>query len=380
MSQKKQTVLHFIDSGGLYGAESVLLNLSRLMLQSGRFEPVVGCIVDHADAPSDLHDKARELGIRAEKIVIRNSRLLIDLPRAARRLKAMGVDLIHSHGYKPSVFGFAIKKMTGIEIMATCHLWFKGGQAPLKMRVMVWLELKLYRFFKVVVGVSEPIKQVLVDAGVAPERILVVKNGVDMSASPPVSESQKKGLRERLGLSQENYCIVNSGRLTKQKAQKDIVSAAAILRDKGMPFRIYIVGDGELRGEIEERIRSLGVGEFVSLLGFRTDILEILKAADLFILPSLDEGMPMGMLEASALAVPVVASPVGDIPLLIEHKVSGYLVEPGDPMSLADGIAELLENQGMARMWAEEAKGRVRREFSSESMFAKYSEIYLSIA
>lgn len=139
-------ILHFIESGGLYGAESVILNLSREMQSEGGYVPVVGCIVSSLEEQSDLYDKAIEYGLAAEKVVIRNSYLPVDIPRAAKQFKRNGFALIHSHGYKPSVFGFLIRLLTGIPVMATCHLWFLHGNAPLKMRVMVKAELFFLQF------------------------------------------------------------------------------------------------------------------------------------------------------------------------------------------------------------------------------------------
>ena len=140
-------ILHFIDSGGLYGAESVILNLSMEMLVSKDYTPVIGCIVQHQNEKDDLFDKAITLGIAAVKIVINSKRFFIDIPRSAFLIQAIGIDCIHSHGYKASVVGFVIRLFTGIPITATCHLWYMGGKRPLKQRIMTRLELFFYRYY-----------------------------------------------------------------------------------------------------------------------------------------------------------------------------------------------------------------------------------------
>ncbi len=370
------TVLHFIDSGGLYGAESVLLNLSGFMASSGRYEPIVGCIVFHPDEKNDLYDKAVELGISAVKIVIRNTMVPFDIIRAARQLKGLGVDLIHSHGYKPSVFGYGIKLLTGIEVMSTCHLWFKGEKGPLKMRFMVALELMLYKSFKVVVGVSEPIREVLQEAGVSPQKLRVIKNGVDVGESLKTDPEIIAGLRREFRLGENDYCVLNTGRLTKQKAQCDIVSAAAIVRGQEKQVRFLIVGEGALKDDLLRQIEETNLKESVELVGFRDDITGILQMADLFILPSLDEGMPMSLLEAGAVGLPIVTTGVGDIPKLIEDKVTGLVVQPGDPAALAKAIIMQMENPELGAKMGAEVQVQVVQEYSTEAMFAQYDEVY----
>lgn len=379
MTQQEAKVLHFIDSGGLYGAESVLLNLSGLMTTSGRYHPVVGCIVAHIDEQNDLYDKAREMNLAAEKIVIRNSWLLVDIPQAARRLKKLGIDLIHSHGYKPSVFGYAIKMLTGIEIMTTCHLWFKGSRRPFKMRVMVALELFLYRSFKKVVGVSESIREVLIDSGVSDRKIQVIKNGVEVGPGLLVSPERLAGLRVELHLNDDDYCVLNTGRLTAQKAQRDIVTAARILRDQGVVCRFVIVGEGELKAQLQNQISEAKLEDSVRLLGFRDDITELLQIADLFVLPSLDEGMPMSLLEAAAVGLPVVASQVGDIPKLIEDRVTGVVAPAGDPEALAQAISLLKGSPELGRELGAAVLSRVRIKYSTEAMFEQYDKVYADL-
>ena len=379
MTQQKMMILHFIDSGGLYGAESVLLNLSELMASSGRYEPVVGCIVPSAETQSDLYDKALELGLRAEKIVIRNTMLLVDLPRAARQLKKMGVHLIHSHGYKPSVFGYVVKKLTRIEVMSTCHLWFKGSKGPLKMRVMVALELFFYKSFKRVIGVSEPIKDVLVASGVPEPRVQVIQNGVKVGDELLVSNETLATLRQELRLTENDFCILNTGRLTKQKAQWDIISAAGFLRDQGIMARFFIVGEGELKEQLQSQIKAAKLENSVEILGFRDDITELLQIADLFVLPSLDEGMPMSLLEAAAVGLPIVATEVGDIPKLIVDQVSGSVVPAGEPEILAQAIAAQIEDPNTGTNLAAAARKRVEQTYSTKAMFAQYDQVYQAL-
>lgn len=368
-------VLHFIDSGGVYGAERVILNLSRQLKNSGDFTPVVGCIVGHPSDQNDLFDASRDLGIAALKIQIRNHLLPYDLPRAASQMKGDDIDLIHSHGYKPSVFARAIRAMTDITTLATCHLWFQPENAPMKTRVMIALERRFYRRFPAVVAVSEPIQRVLIQSGVPLTSTHIIENGVEIRP-PSVNPEMRQVIRANLGIDPDVFCVLNTARLTKQKAQWLLVDAARLLKDKGLRFEVLVVGEGELKESLQRSIAEQGVGGQVRLLGFRSDIAELLAASDAFALPSLDEGMPMSLLEAVAANVPTIVTPVGDIPRLITDMESGLVIPLQNPVALASAVESLATSPELCRSLAQVASKRMAKVYSSAAMAAKYTELY----
>lgn len=369
-------ILHFIESGGLYGAESVILNLSREMAANNVYTPVVGCIISSPEEQCALYDKALEYGIAAKKLVLRNAWLFIDIPTVARQLKRDKISLLHSHGYKPSVFGFFISLLTGIPIMATCHLWFLHGKAPLKMRVMVGLELLLYKFFPVVVAVSEPIKTILVSHGVAPDKIRVIKNGIVIGDYLDMNQKNIESLRAELKLQPRELCVVNIARLSRQKAQWHIITAANKILELGYRVKFFIVGDGPLREELTMQIQKNGVQGSVQLLGFRQDVKALLQVADIFLLPSLDEGMPMALLEATASKTPVVATPVGDIQKLIQSEYSGVLVKVDDPEDLVQCLEKIISSEKLRAFFSLNAFDAVKDSYSSKVMYEQYVKVY----
>ncbi|WP_321371083.1 glycosyltransferase family 4 protein [uncultured Desulfuromusa sp.] len=379
MSSAKKRILHLLDSGGMYGAESVIINLSREMKADHLYEPVVGCIVQCDGTEVDLYNVAHQYGIEAHKIVIHNLFLFRDLPRFSRILKKLRIDLIHSHGYKASVFAFVSTLLFDIPVMATCHLWFTGkGKRPLKTRLMIGLEKFSYRFFPVVVGVSEDIRNVLFDAGVDPEKLRVVQNGIVMSDYAEISAEKHEGLRDELGLQPDDFFVLNVGRLTEQKAQCHIISAAKRVKEKNKNVKIFIVGDGNLFEALQQQIKSLELKDTVKLLGFRDDITDLLQVADIFILPSLDEGMPIALLEAVASRVPVITTPVGDITKLIDPDIGG-IVGINDVMGLADEITMLIANKQKQKELTTHAWDKLQEQYSSKVMYAQYDNIYQDI-
>jgi len=370
-----QKILHFIDSEGVYGAERVILNLSQKMREQPEFIPVIGCIVSNIHATNPLYDAALAAGIEAHKIVIANSKLLRDIPRAAEQLTSLGISLIHSHGYKPSVFGFFIARRAGIPIISTCHLWFNPKQGPLKMRVMIWMEKKLYRYFPKIIAVSDPIKDILAQAGLPPQKLDLVRNGVDI-VDAQLNAEQKARLRAQLGLAADDLVILNSGRLARQKAQWILVQAASILQQQGRKIQVLIVGEGALRAELEAQIAQENLSTCVKLLGFRSDINQLLAISDIFALPSLDEGMPMSLLEAAAATKPIVATAVGDIAKLVRQGESGIIIPTENPQALAEAIATLQDDPAFAQRLAESANRQMRAEYSSDAMCTRYQTIY----
>lgn len=377
MTNNQMKVLHFIESEGVYGAERVILNLSSQMrLAKTNIIPVVGCIVADKNANSPLYDAARAAGIDAVKIPISNKKLWRDIPSAAQQLKALNINLIHSHGYKPSVFGFIIRLLTKIPVMATCHLWFEPSKGPLKMRVMIHLEKFFYRWFPKVIAVSEPIKQILLANDLRPDQVDVVHNGVDIPQPDLIAVNR---IKQDLKIDEGDFVILNSARLTRQKAQWVLVEAAALIKNAGIPIKILIVGEGPLKKELETLISERGLTNHVFLLGFRKDVNHLLQLCDVFALPSIDEGMPMSLLESAAANKPIVSTNVGDIGKLIKHEHTGIVIPLENPDALANSLIQLKKQPDFARKLAASAHELMKQHYSSESMFRHYLAIYKKI-
>lgn len=366
----RQRILHFIESSGIYGAENVILNLSREMQADGRYVPVVGCIVQRSDETVDLANAASRFGIEAHRIRISNRRVWLDLPLAVRWVRALRIDAIHCHGYKPAVFAYALSRITGVKLVATCHLWFIDVNAPWKMRMMIAIEKFLYRRYPTVVAVSEHIRHILLKNRVPAERTRVIKNGIVLADYAPSARriSQQGTIR-----------VLNVARLAEQKGQADLIVAAELIAKQRPDVQIDIVGEGELRSVLEQQIVALGLSSTIRLLGFRDDVRELLKETDIFVLPSLDEGMPISLLEAVASKVPVIVTAVGDIPKLVTDGESGLIVRVGNPEMLAQAILRLASEADLRRKLAENAWSKLQRTFSSRQMFDEYAAVYESV-
>ena len=367
--QRIKKILHFIDSDGLYGAESVILNLSHEMSVDSSFLPIIGCILSHPEDKCDLFEEAIKIGFEAEKIIIRNSIFIIDIFKIAKRFKKLNISLIHSHGYKPSVFAFLLRLLTGIPVLSTCHLWFLQDKIPLKMKAMIKIELFLYKFFPVVVAVSDSIKNTLKGFGILEDRIKVIKNGIEISDYTQISIENTRLLKKQMGIKEDSLIAINVARLAKQKAQWNIIKVAKILKIENIKVKFFIVGEGPLKNYLQKMIDDLVLNDYVHLLGFRNDIHQLLQIADIFLLPSIDEGMPMALLEAVASKVAVIVTPVGDIPKLIQDGTSGVVVKVDDLKDLHRGMRHITSSEAVRQNMSKNAFVQLCKEYSAKNMY-----------
>jgi glycosyltransferase involved in cell wall biosynthesis len=371
-------VLHFVESGGLYGAENVILNLSLEMQRSGAYEPIVGCIIQDRQEVPALCEAARSKGIRTELFYIKNVLLPLHYIGFLRRLKAVSPDIIHCHGYKPTVYAYLASRIRGISLTATCHLWYVDDRSPRTMRWLIRLEKILYRRFPMVFAVSPAIRDTLLSIGMSELRVRVVNNGISLPDYEVDKTVDVRQIAGRIGIEKE-ICIVNVGRLTHQKSQKTIVDAAQILRSWGRCYQFIIAGDGELRDELQLYIAQRDLCDYVKLVGFTDRIVDLFQVATVFVLPSRDEGMPMSLLEAVACRVPVIATNVGAVASLIKHRISGLLIPVENPIELAAAIEEIVENPAQSKSFSEEAYRMLASTYSSDAMFKEYDRCYRSI-
>lgn len=369
-------VLHLVESGGVYGAEQVILNLSEEMVLQGTYTPVIGSLVQGTAEKPELYEYARRRGLNTITVRVRNALMPVDALIAGTELRRRGIDLIHAHGYKPAVVGYQIQLTHRIPVIATCHLWFAGSRPPLKYRVMTLVERRAYRRFRRVVAVSSPIKQKLVGWGVAADRVEIIRNGIPVPRFAAINEDAVVRTRAELGLPDTGRLIVNVGRLDEQKNQEVLIRVIELIRKRGIDAYLAIVGEGPLHQALADSIASRGMDRAVYLLGFREDIGELLQCADVFALPSIDEGLPISLLEAMSVGVPVVVSAVGDVPAVIRHGVNGLLIDAGDVAGTADAIVRMLTDCGFAMSCGKRAVETITEGYSSGQMYEQYKRVY----
>jgi len=372
---RQTRVLHLIESDGLYGAEQVVLALSRQAASDPQFPATIGCLVKDPAVPHALHDYARQAGLDAVMLPVGYASAPFDVWRLTRTLRRLNVGLIHTHGYKPAIAGYAARVLNRAAIVGTCHLWFDDSDLKWTYRALTALEIRLYPRFDHMVAVSGPIADRLRRAGVPADRVSQVNNGIS-TAVPSCSADDIASVRARCRAAADSILVVNVGRLADQKAQADLIDAARRVRGAGVDVRVAILGEGHLRAALEAQIASCGLHDAVTLPGFTGDVRPYLAAADIFALPSVDEGLPIALLEAAMAGLPIVCTPVGAIPTLLRDGDSALFVPVHDPAALSAAIMRLAADRQARRDIGRRGRDAAVRAHSVEAMYAAYRAVY----
>ena len=363
-------------SAGLYGGESVILALSNALRHRG-VTPIVGCVAVRDRGTPELGVKAAEHGHWVEYFPTTRS-LALSPVRAIRRLvRELDIAVIHAHGYKSNLLGGLAALGTGVPVVTTNHLYPMMPLDDRKLQLYGQVDVKLTsRLLDRIVAVSEGIRDRLVRQGVPEAKVTVIENGIDIAEFATDGVADRKALRESLGIPEDAVVVGSLARLTPQKGQQYLLEAARRLAGRGVPFRLVVAGDGPLREGLAAQAAGLGVADRVTFLGFRRDTRALLAMMDVFVLSSIEEGLPMAMLEAMASRVPVVTTSVGDIPKVIRHLRNGILVPPRDSAGLADALHLVITDPEVRTALAAEAHRTVVSAYSQEAMCEKYLAVY----
>jgi glycosyltransferase involved in cell wall biosynthesis len=362
-----RVAIQLASTGGVYGAERALLELADYLRDRGWQSCVVAL---EGRGASDLVRRASALGLAAHSFVpagrmavlpmlLRLRRLLAGYPRA----------VVHSHGYKPDILLALLNAPHRLACVSTCHSWYSETT---KLRILEVADKRVLRRFDHVVAVSKEIRSELLEGGVAEERLTLISNGI---SAPPVDPSAREQVRAEFGLPSNCRLILQIGRLTGSKRNDLLIAAMTRLRE---PACVHVVfaGDGEERGRLADQAAGSGLGRQVHFIGYRSDVPRLLCAADVVVVSSDKEGLPIIILEAMALRCPIVSTAVGAIPDALKEGTDAWVVRSNDAAVLAAAIDEALDNPTLARARAESAYQRFRAGYSRDAMGRAYLEIY----
>jgi len=310
--------------------------------------------------------------LRVQKIVCRG-RLDWRSVRAIREeIKCLNIDLVHTHGYKADIYGFLATRGLGLPLLSTCHPWTHDTDA---ICFYEYLDALFLRRFDAVVGVSDAIANSLRRSGIRDSKIHVIDNGIDLplfsQARATLAHKNRKG---------PNLVVGTVGRLVPQKGMEYFLRAARdVLLDCADVFFV-VIGSGPDREKLEKMARELAIEQNVAFTGHCTDMPSAYAFMDIFVLASIDEGMPMAILEALASRKPVVATSVGAVPRLIVPEKTGLLVAPRDVQALKLAILRLLNDSSLRSQLGSAGKALVRRAHSSNIMAKNYLQLYEQVA
>jgi glycosyltransferase involved in cell wall biosynthesis len=363
-------ILHVIDSGGLYGAEKVLLNLGVECAKMGH-EVFVGTIVAPQDEGDPLGSAATQQGLNHVQFLMPDGFSVSGARAILRFAREQGIDVIHSHGYKANILlALTPRRLRPCAMVTTLHGWTATGKRS-KLTIYEALANRLVGRFDSIVVVSEALKNRLPRSGTPP--VYMIHNGVSFPRLDDARRSTTPQSREG------RPCrILAAGRLSHEKGFDVLIRAMESLRDAGMALELTIAGEGPAGVELRAQITKAGLEAHVRLPGYIERMDRLFAESDVFVLCSRTEGLPMVLLEAMSLGVPVIATGVGQVPEVLGHGDYGRLVRPDDSEALADEIrAYIADSPVRVGERVARAAARVANEYSAAAMAAAYQQVYL---
>jgi L-malate glycosyltransferase len=354
-------VLFLVGSFKSGGTESQLVEILR-RLDRSRFEPYVLCF----EKKGGLLAEVERLGVEVREMgfdTLLSPTAWARLRGHAAWARAKGIRIIQGYHFHGSLYGALLKRRCPGAALIVCEQAIYGPANPRHRFARAWY----YRHTDVLMANCEAVRRSVAERdGIDPAPIEVIYGGVDTGRFHP-------GPR---GARHDGAVIGHVGRLHPDKGQMLLVEAAPRILGALPKARIVLVGEGPQRGELEARIRALGVGERIDLLGDRRDVPDLLAGMDLLVLPSASEGFANAALEGSSSGLPVVASDAGGNPEIIEDGVTGRVFPVGDAAGLAECVIALLSDPEVARKAGEAGRRRVERTFPLEEMVRRHEGLY----
>lgn len=362
-----RNVLHVrIVTGTGGGPDKTILNAPRHLSDSPYRE--TACFLHPPGDPGIVLLEQRARACRCPFIAIADAGPLS--PWTLRRLvavcRANRIDVWHGHDYKSNLFGVLLRRRLGLKLVTTVHGWVKHTRrTPFYYALDRWT---LPRHDQVI-AVSLDLRDRCRHGGVAPDRLHLIENGIDLEdyrpRPPPAAATTTGPDRLRIGA---------IGRLSAEKGFSHLIDAVGRLSAEGLPVELAIAGEGEERDRLTAQAGARGlVGDRVRFLGYQDDVRPLLATLDVFCLSSLREGLPNVVLEAMAMAVPVVATRCGGLSAFENDAV---LVPPGSVAALATALRRVLTDGALRAELASRGRARVERDFDFRQRMRRVAAVY----
>ena len=369
-------ILYPVIDGEITGGNIIALRIIEEALRNG-----YGAVVN---SPSDgkFIRLLEEKGIKVYHIDTRKTFRLDSAFRLARVVKKEGVGLIHSHTPLPGTVLSRISGwLAGIPVINHTHNPEFINRNPLVgvfQSLLLWASSRLFRGR--IIAVSEFVKSEIVKQGCPEDKVTVIYNGINLDGSG--EKDSRFRIRSEFGLEENQPVIAEVGRLGNDKGQHILIQAAPYVIEKFPRAIFMIVGEdlwkkGEYRRELEAMAYSLGLKEKIIFTGYRPDIMDLMDAIDLFVLPSVfTEGLPVVIMEAMLARRPVIAASVGGSPEIVINARTGTLVTPADSVKLAEAIVYHLSNPDISRRMAQSGYEFLKQRFGLRRMLDETMEAY----
>ena len=290
--------------------------------------------------------------------------------KLASLIKEKKIDVIHAHNATAWFYVTWASILTRVPIVYTEH--DRSFPTPLRLKYFHYF---FGKYATAVIAVSKTVKENL-EKYEHIKNVKVIYNGIDPDLFKPASIEEKVLKKKQLGLNKNDFVLGNVGRMDYWKNQRILIEILPDLKKISPQIKLILVGRGEEEGNLKKLAIKKGVKNDVIFLGQRSDVNQILKAFDIFVFPSLTEGLPLVVIEAMATGLPIVASHVGGIPELVVNGETGFLVSPTSKEEIKETIIKLLNNPKLRKEMGQIARKRFETHFSLPQMVQKYIEVY----
>ncbi len=337
-------------------------------------------------AEGDLASAARERGVEPVVIpeigrAIRPRRDLVALGKLIRIFRAFRPHLVHTHTSKAGTLGRLAALLTGVP--ATVHTFhghvLEGYFSSATTWVFLKIEQALARATDRLIVVSPRLREAILAMGIGrPEKVEVVPLGLDLDrfVHPPTA---RIGLHTSLGIPSGTPLLGIVGRLVPVKDHPTLFHAVRLLGEENRSPHLIVVGDGEQREGLEQLAHRLGLAGRIHFLGWRNDLEAILGELDVVICSSRNEGTPVALIEAMAAGIPVLSTDVGGVGDLIDHGQTGWLVPPGNPAALAQGLRELMADPELRARLAASARPVALGQHDVKGLVHRMEALYTAV-
>lgn len=358
-------ILHIDTQNAWRGGEAQVFALCKGLHQKGYHISVI------TQPNAALAKRLRESGMEPIEIPMRGELDLFAAYRIREICRIREINIIHAHDARAHALSWiATMAQKPMPILVTRRVDFPVGRNFLSA-----LKYKSNRIF--FIAISQGVKKVLIDGRVQEDRIEIVFSGVDPTRFQGAGDGSS--FKKEYGIGEDQIVIGNVAALTDHKGQIYLIDAAPRILERFPNARFFIIGKGELKPSLQNRIDRLGLNEKITLTGFIQNVGDALKAMDLFVLSSHLEGLCTSLLDAMLMKAPIVATRAGGIPDVVEHEVQGLLAEPKNPDSLADAVIRLLEDKEAQKRFVEAGYEKVMKFFTTKQMIEGTIGVYEKI-
>ena len=372
----KYNVLILTSSRGFYGAERVIWSLVA-SIDKSRFNLTVATLKDKRFGNQELVEEIAKIDGNSLALPCQGRWDKNALNILCEFIQDNAIELLHCHEEKSRFYGLLAARRCKIPVVATHHNWIRGNWIS---NTFQYLDAFLLTRCKHIAAVSNDVSQMMGTFKIPKKKISIVPNGIDLT---PFHNAQSKqhdstALKKQLNLPVGVPIVGIFGRLTAAKGHHYLLRAAKQLRTQWPQVHYLIVGDGELRAELQQLTFDLGLAEQVTFTGFRDNVIDFYPLLDILVLASITEGTPMVLLEAMAMNIPIISTKVGGIKDILTDSHDSILLEAKDVTNLTQALYTLLDNPNEAARLAANAAQTIEH-YSSKHMAAKYEKIYYAI-